>query len=153
MVILGRWEVELGQDAADVLAHGRLGDDEGARYCGIGATLRHEGKHLEFASGQPGQRIPAPPQQLADDLGVDHRGTVGHPNQRVGELLDVADAVLEQVAGQPDSGPADPPSIRFRWHHGRVVIEASLIARNDTRTTSMSVREDPVVQIAPVQTR
>ncbi len=38
------------------------------------------------------------PDQLPDDFRIDHRGAFGHPVQGVDELLDVADAFLEQIA-------------------------------------------------------
>ena len=43
-------------------------------------------------------RVPPPPEQLADDLGIDGRAAIGDPGQRVHELLDPPDPVLEQIA-------------------------------------------------------
>src|SRR5260370_10537502 len=39
-------QVELGQDAADVLLDRALGDEDPARDARIGRTLRHQGEHL-----------------------------------------------------------------------------------------------------------
>src|SRR6266851_5036702 len=87
----------LAEDA-DVLADGRFGDDELAGDRGVGVPLGDEGEDLALARRQGGQRVAAPPEQLADDLRVNGGPAEGDAAQRGDELLNVADPVLEQVA-------------------------------------------------------
>lgn len=49
--LVGRGEVELGEDAADVLAHGRLGDDQGAGDRPVRPALRDQRRDLPLARG------------------------------------------------------------------------------------------------------
>ena len=57
-------------------------------------------QHLALARRQLLERIvtPASPDELRDDGGVERRSALGDPPHRRGELVDVRDAVLEQVA-------------------------------------------------------
>ena len=84
-----------------MLADSGLRDDELPGDRGIGVSLGHQCEDLAFARRQLGQRVTATAHELADDLRVDDRPAGGDPAQRVDELLDVADAVLEQVADVP----------------------------------------------------
>src|SRR3954452_421800 len=55
-------EVELAEDAADVLLHGTFGDHHGCGDAGVGTALRHQPEHLSLPRSQPLQRaaLPAP---------------------------------------------------------------------------------------------
>ena len=101
MVLGGGREVELGEDRRDVLLDRALGDDELAGDRGVGAALGHQPQHLALARGQRLQRVlaAAAAEQQRDDLGIERRAAAGDAAHRVGEGVDVGDAVLEQVAG------------------------------------------------------
>jgi hypothetical protein len=64
--------------------------------------LRHLAQHVEFPRGEPGQRRLAQPRpaadQRVDDLRVDYRAAARHFAERRQQLLQVTDAVLEQVS-------------------------------------------------------
>jgi len=52
-----------------------------------------------LAGGELVERVVATaPEQAGDDLGVERRAALGYPSHGVDEVLDVADAVLEEVA-------------------------------------------------------
>ena len=92
-------QVELGEDAVDVLGHGLLGDVEGGRDRGVRPALGHQRQHLPLAGGEPVQRLVAlPGHHRGDHLGVEHRAALQHPAYAVDELAHVGDPVLEQVA-------------------------------------------------------
>ncbi len=100
MVLLAGREAELGQDARHVRFNGALGEEQPPRDTPVGTALGHERQHLALPGGEPGQRISPPlvPDELRDDLGVERRATPRDPAQRIEELVDVEDPVLEQVA-------------------------------------------------------
>jgi hypothetical protein len=55
-------------------------------------------QYLPLARGQRVRRAAAAPgDELRDDLGVQHGTAAGHPAQRVEEVGDLGDPVLEQV--------------------------------------------------------
>ena len=54
----------------------------------------------EVVEGHP---RPAPPDELGDDLGVDHRSAARDATDRVGEVIEILDPILEQV---PDAARA-----------------------------------------------
>ena len=72
----------------------------------VGAALGHHGQHLPLPLGQLVERVAGP--AAADELGhhgrVDHQPARGDPADRVGQLVDVGDALLEQVAGAVRAG-------------------------------------------------
>jgi hypothetical protein len=94
-------QVELGEDRVDVLLHRRLRQGQFRRYARVPAALRHLAQHVELPRGEPGQRRLAQPRPAADQrvdhLRVDHRAAARHLAQRGQQLLQVTDAVLEQV--------------------------------------------------------
>src|SRR4051812_49848414 len=66
----------------------------------VGATLGDQLEHLALARRQGAQRpvVTVGREQLGDDVRVERRAAGRHVAQRGGEVLDVHDAVLEQVA-------------------------------------------------------
>src|SRR4051794_34726048 len=100
-VILGRrGEPELAEDARHVLLDGALGHDHLGGDRVVGAALGHQAEHLALARGELLERVVLAPaaEQPRDHLGVERRAALPHPAHRVVEVLDVPDAVLEQVA-------------------------------------------------------
>jgi len=94
-------QVELGEDRVDVLLHRRLRQRQLRGYPRVPAALRHLAQHVELPRGKPGQRRlaqshPAADQRV-DHLRIDHRAAVRHLAQGRQQLLQVTDAVLEQV--------------------------------------------------------
>ena len=87
VVVLGRRQVELDEDVADMLLHRARGDHQSRRDAGVGPALGHQPQHLPLARGEAVQRVVAPAdQQLRHHLRVE-RGAAGrHPAQRVEEL-------------------------------------------------------------------
>jgi DNA-binding NarL/FixJ family response regulator len=63
---IARRQVELGQDAADVLLDRALGDEDPAGDAHIGRALGHQGEHLSLTRRQDVERItpPASPDEL-----------------------------------------------------------------------------------------
>ena len=110
MVALAGGEAELGEDVVDVLFDRPAADHQGGRDRGVGASFGHPREHLALPRRQVAKRMAAAGQQLGDDLGVERAAALGHPTQRVEELGDVGDLVLEQV---PDAAVIDvrmPPT-------------------------------------------
>ena len=97
---VGRRQVELGEDVADVLLDGALVHDEGLGDGGVGEAFGHVAEHLALARRERGERV-APAgagEQLGHDLGIEGGAALPHPAHGGEELADVGDAVLEQVA-------------------------------------------------------
>jgi len=65
---------------------------------GVRPALGHQREHLTLARGELAERVAAAGEQLRDDFGIERAAARGHPVQRVEELGDVRDPVLEQVA-------------------------------------------------------
>ena len=93
-------EGELVEDARDVLLHGGVADEEALRDAAVRLALRHRREHVALARTQPVDRAlrHAPPQHPPDDLRIERAAAGGHAADRLDEGLDVADALLEQVA-------------------------------------------------------
>ena len=66
----------------------------------VRAALGHELEDLALARREALERVlaPAAAEQQRDDLGVERRAALGDAPDRVGEAVEVGDAVLEQVA-------------------------------------------------------
>src|SRR5262245_1832718 len=100
VVVSARRQSELLEDAGDVLFDcserdiARVGDRL------IRAALRHEGEHLPLDHRQGGQRVvpPAPAHEFRDDGRVEDGAACADALQRVGQLRDVGDAILQQIA-------------------------------------------------------
>src|SRR4051794_34654483 len=98
-------QVELGQDAANVLLDGAFGHEDPTRDAGVGRALGHKGQDLSFAWRQGFEWITAPvcPYELLHQRWVDDRSARGYPLHRVDELAYVGYPTLQQIA---DSLPA-----------------------------------------------
>ena len=105
-----RGQAKFAEDVPDVLFDGPLRHHQDPSDRGVGAALGHQREYLAFPGGECAEAFVAAagPQKLRDDLGVQGGTPGGHPAERFDELLDVADAVLEQV---PDTGGASFPRI------------------------------------------
>ena len=66
----------------------------------VRAAFRHELEHLALARGQLVERIlaPAAADQLRDERGIEGGAAVRNAPHRADELVDIGDAVLQQVA-------------------------------------------------------
>ena len=71
---------------------------------------RAEPQYVQFPGGEPHQRILASLQQLRDHFGVERGAAGGEPAQRLEELGDVGDPVLQQV---PECQSPRFPEIQF----------------------------------------
>ena len=93
-------EAELREDARHVLLDRALGDDEPLADRLVRAALGHQLEHLALARGELVERVvaAAPADEQRDDLGVERRAALADAPHGGGELVDVGDAVLEQVA-------------------------------------------------------
>src|SRR5262245_14662351 len=102
MILGGGGQVELAEDARDVLLDGSLGDDQPLGDRLVRAPFGHQLEYLALTRGQPRDRVVASPpaDELRDDRRVQRRASVGHAADRARELVDVGDTVLQQV---PDS--------------------------------------------------
>src|SRR3954451_4447758 len=100
MVVLGRGQVQLREDAGDVLLHGPLGDDERLGDAVVGTALRHVTEDLSLARAECRQRVlpPTAPDEARDDFGIECRAAFPDPTHAVNEAVDVRDAVLQQIA-------------------------------------------------------
>ena len=112
VVVLRVGQLELPEDVADVLLGRALGDAEQLGDPDVRPALGHRREDLALARGQGRQRVvgPVADHELGDDLGIERRPAAGDAAQRVHELADVADAVLEQVADAAGAGPPAAPS-------------------------------------------
>jgi hypothetical protein len=100
-VIVGaRRQAELREDARHVLLHRAEGDEQPFRDRLVRASLRHQLEHLALARGELVEGIVAAlaADELAHHGGVERRAAVGDAAYRGAELLEVRDAVLQQVA-------------------------------------------------------
>src|SRR4051812_3893349 len=93
-------DAQLLEDAPHMGLDGSFGDDERFGDGGVRETLGHEREYLSFARRQFGYRVveSGRREEPAHDLGVECGPTRGDSLQRVEEVLDVQDAVLEQIA-------------------------------------------------------
>ena len=71
----------------------------GRRWPGSSA-LRHQPEDLALAFGEIVERDlrPPAPDELGDDLEVDDRAALGDPADRVREIVEIVDPILEQVS-------------------------------------------------------
>ena len=78
----------------------------------VGLALGHRAEHVALARAQAvdGARRPAAAQHAADDLGVERAAARRDAGDRVDERVDVADALLEQVADALGAGRRSGPA-------------------------------------------
>jgi len=100
MVVRRRQELELRVDVGDVGLDRLRGQEQAIGDRLVRTTLGHEGEDLALTLGEVIERhLRAPAaDELGDDLGVDHRAAAGDPPDRVGEVVEILDAVLQEVA-------------------------------------------------------
>ena len=94
-----RRKMELLGDARDVLLVGALGDDDTRGNRDVREALGHQLEDVARAT-EVGERILSAPaaDQLRDDRGIERRAARGNPAHGRGELRQIVDAVLEQIA-------------------------------------------------------
>jgi hypothetical protein len=99
--VLGRvrGNVQLPEDAPHVGFDGLLGDVESMRDAAIAPSLGDEREHLELPIGELRQWIIDDRRldQLRNKRLIDDRAPLGDEPERVGQLLDVRDAVLQEI--------------------------------------------------------
>jgi signal transduction histidine kinase len=100
VLVLALRQVELHEDAADVLLDRALGDEDPVRDPRVGRALGHQGQHLALARRQDVERVVAAAGQdeLLHQGRIHHRGAGGDAPDRVYEVRDVGDPALQQVA-------------------------------------------------------
>ena len=100
MVVLRVGQLQLAEDAADVLLGGTLRDAQQGRDPHVGPPLGHRRQDLALAWGQRVHPIvrAARDHELGDDLRIEGGAAARDPSQGVHELADVGHAVLQQVA-------------------------------------------------------
>ena len=74
VIVLGRRQPQLGEDAVNVLFDRSLGDPELTRNAGVRAALGHQREHLALAPRQDVERVfdTAGGDELLDEHGIDH---------------------------------------------------------------------------------
>src|SRR5690242_6043062 len=96
-VAVGFGEVEFSEDVADVFGYRGVADSERVGDGRVVVAFGHLPEHLPFPCGQPvewvGRALAV--QQLPYYVGVDDGLAGRDPRHRVGEVGDLADAVLE----------------------------------------------------------
>src|SRR3954447_20370596 len=100
MVVARGSQVELREDARDVLLDRPQGDEHALSDRLVRAALGHQLEHLALAWCQRIERVvrAMAPDELADHGRVERRATLADAANRRGELLQVGDPILEQVA-------------------------------------------------------
>jgi CheY-like chemotaxis protein len=106
VVVFDLRQLQPGQNAADVLLHGSLGDPQSVRDSCVRASLGHELEHLALTIGELVQAVVAMPgrDELLDEGRVHDRTAVRHSRDRLGELGHVGHPALEQVPDAVSSG-------------------------------------------------
>ncbi len=97
---VGVLDVEFGEQMAHMRLDGPGAQREPFGDTRIGEPLGHEGEDVAFALGQQ-RKFPAAVSGAdhgRDYLGIEGRSAVGYPLGRFDELVDLEDAVLEEIA-------------------------------------------------------
>ncbi len=86
-----------------MLLDGTLGDPQSLRNPGVRSSLRHQLQHLTLPSRQSLEPVLAAPHphELLHDRRIDHRTAVDHPIDRVNEVVNPRDPVLQDIADTP----------------------------------------------------
>jgi hypothetical protein len=106
MVVLRRRDMQLHEDALDVLLDRALGDEEPLGDGTIGPALGHGSEDLTLAVGEVVDWIvtgPSTPDQLSHDRRIEGRPSLADAMHRIRELVQVGNAVLQQVPPLPSS--------------------------------------------------
>ena len=95
-----RWEVEFGEDVADVRFSGALVDEKVFGDRRVGVALGHERQHFSLSVCEPVESpvLLGALHESCDDFRVDSTGTVCHPTEGVQEGVNLGDSVFEEVA-------------------------------------------------------
>jgi glutamyl-tRNA reductase len=106
VIVAGLGEIQFGEDAADMLFDGALGDPQPATDAGVGTPLGHERQHLLLAGAEHRERVVAAAgrHQFLHQRGVHHRSALGDPLEGVDEIGHVGDPALEQIADSVAAG-------------------------------------------------
>jgi hypothetical protein len=99
MIVGGRMETELAQDAPDMLLYCAFGYPKKVRDSTVGTPFRHQGEHFPLARGQVVEGV-APStrsNELLYQRRVDNRLSFHDPLESAYELTHVSHSVLEQV--------------------------------------------------------
>jgi hypothetical protein len=100
MLVRLRQEPELPEDRVHVRLDGLRADDELLADPAVRQPFGHQRQHLALARRELAERIvlASPPEELADDLGIDRRPSLPDAPDGVQEVVDLEHAVLQQVA-------------------------------------------------------
>ncbi len=134
-------QLKLGEDVRDVGLDRLRGEEERVADRLVRATLRYQRENLTLALGQVVERDPgpAPADELGDHLRIDHGPALGNPSDRVGKVVEVVDAVLQQVADTAGA-VGNQPQGEGRFHvlrqdedaDGGAVLGANRLGRSET---------------------
>ena len=93
-------EVELAEEASDVCFDGLRGDVELLGDATVGASLGNERQHFAFSWRELGERVAGGGggEELGDERRFDDGAAAGDYFEGGDEVVDVGDAVFEQVA-------------------------------------------------------
>ena len=99
-VVSRRFQLQLAKDAVDVGFDGLGAEKELLADRRVGAALGHQREDFLLPLGEVCQQVVRSPpgDQLGHNLGVDDRVSRGHRADRVVELVQIRDPVLEQVS-------------------------------------------------------
>src|SRR4051812_4686088 len=144
MLVRRRPEPELVEDAGHVLLDRRLGDHQMVGDAAVRHALRHHRQDVALPWTEAVQRpARAAAQHPPDDLGIERAAAGGDTGDRIGERLDVADALLEQV---PDAVGALADELERVL--GLVVVGEHEHAGLRALTSQLDGRAEPVIRIA-----
>lgn len=101
--ILFSWEKpEACEDISNVFAYRGGTDEKAARDVSVRRSFGHQREHFPFTFGE---RIDEPGllslEQVACDFGIDDRATISDGANRLGEIANAVNALLQEVADGP----------------------------------------------------
>lgn len=81
MIVFGLLQIELGENAADMLLDRALGDPQLPSDARVGAALGHQRQYLSLAWAEPGQWVisVACSNQFGDEGRIDYRAAPSYP--------------------------------------------------------------------------